>query len=183
MSEQVVITGVAGFIGSNLAKRLIDDGYRVRGVDNLAYGLVENIPPGVDFIKKDIRDKDLMKTFKGADYIFHLAAKNCISDCQQDPVETAEINVFGTVNVFEAAKGAGVRKLIYAESSALYEGSKVLPTRKAKSSRKASTPSARRRECTSRTHTADSPPSISSPFATSAFTVRFRTIDEPYRRS
>ncbi len=128
MNELVLVTGVAGFIGSNLAKRLLAEGYRVRGIDNLAYGLRENIPAGVDFIQADIRDRDIESAFRGAEFVFHLAAKNCISDCQQDPVETSEINVFGTVNVFEAARRAGVKKLIYAESSALYEGSKLLPT-------------------------------------------------------
>jgi UDP-glucose 4-epimerase len=66
--------------------------------------------------------------FKGVDTVFHLAAKNCISDCQTDPVETAQINVSGTVNVFEAARRAGVRKIVYAESSAIYEGSSIYPT-------------------------------------------------------
>ena len=66
--------------------------------------------------------------FEGVDAVFHLAAKNCISDCQADPIETADINVTGTINVFEAARRAGVRKIIYAESSALYEGSGSFPT-------------------------------------------------------
>ena len=57
-----------------------------------------------------------------------MAAKNCISDCQLDPVETADINITGTVNVFEACKKGGVKKVIFAESSALYEGSTVFPT-------------------------------------------------------
>jgi UDP-glucose 4-epimerase len=125
---KILITGVAGFIGSNLAGRLLSEGYDVLGIDNLSYGLRENIPEGVAFHYVDIRSKDIYPLFKGVDTVFHLAAKNCITDCQNDPVETAEINVFGTVNVFEAAKRAGVKKVIYAESSALYEGSRVFPT-------------------------------------------------------
>lgn len=125
---KVLITGVAGFIGSNLASRLIKEGHEVIGLDNLAYGLRENIPDGVHFHYLDIRDQSIYRAFEGADAVFHLAAKNCIADCQEDPVETADINVRGTVNVFEAAKRAGVKKIIYAESSALYEGSKVFPT-------------------------------------------------------
>ena len=125
----VVITGVAGFIGSNLAERLISDkNYEVIGIDNLSYGLMEQIPNGVAFHKLDIRDKSIYPIFKGVDYVFHFAAKNCISDCQLNPVETADINVHGTVNVFEAARQNSVKKVIYAESSALYEGSKLLPT-------------------------------------------------------
>jgi len=126
--KKILITGVAGFIGSNLALRLLDEGYEVLGIDNLAYGLRENVPEGVDFYHLDIRDKDMCPLFRGVDTVFHLAAKNCIADCQADPVETAQINVFGTVNVFEAARKAGVRKMVYAESSALYEGSNLFPT-------------------------------------------------------
>jgi UDP-glucose 4-epimerase len=125
---KILITGVAGFIGSNLASRLLAEGYEVLGMDNLAYGLRENAPEDVEFYHLDIRDKDMYPLFKGVDTVFHLAAKNCISDCQTDPVETAQINVSGTVNVFEAARRAGVRKIVYAESSAIYEGSSIYPT-------------------------------------------------------
>lgn len=124
----ILITGVAGFIGSNLASRLLQEGHKIVGLDNLSYGLIENVPSGIDFHKNDIREKRIYKLFKDVDVVFHLAAKNCISDCQNDPVETADINVRGTVNVFESAAKARVPKVIYAESSALYEGSKNYPT-------------------------------------------------------
>jgi len=124
----VLITGVAGFIGANLAERLLREGHRVAGIDNLAYGLRSNVPEGVDFHELDIRGKEMYPAFQGMDTVFHFAAKNCIADCQADPVETADINVRGSVNVFEAARKAGVKKVIYAESSALYEGSQVFPT-------------------------------------------------------
>lgn len=124
----VVVTGVAGFIGSNLADRLLREGYRVVGIDNLAYGVREQVPEGVEFHQRDIRDPQIAPLLQGAAAVFHLAAKNCISDCQADPVETAAINVLGSVNVFEACRRGGVGKVIYAESSALYEGSRVLPT-------------------------------------------------------
>jgi nucleoside-diphosphate-sugar epimerase len=126
--KRILVTGVAGFIGSNLAERLLSEGYEILGIDNLAYGLKENVPEGVEFHCVDIRSKDIFLLFNGADTVFHLAAKNCIADCQNDPVETTEINVLGTVNVFEAAKRASVRKVVYAESSALYEGSSLFPT-------------------------------------------------------
>lgn len=125
---KILITGVAGFIGSNLGARLLKEGHEVVGIDNLAYGLRENIPVGVEFNRIDVRDRAIYALFSGMDAVFHLAAKNCIADCQHDPVETADINVRGTVNVFEAARLAGVRKVIYAESSALYEGAKTYPT-------------------------------------------------------
>ncbi len=125
---RIVITGIAGFIGANLARKFVEAGMGVLGIDNLSYGLKENVPSGAEFQEKDIRDSGLEELFRGADVVFHLAAKNCISDCQSDPVETASINVAGTVNVFEAARQAGVRKVVYAESSALYEGSSLFPT-------------------------------------------------------
>lgn len=125
----VLITGVAGFIGSNLADRLVNDkNYHVIGIDNLAYGVKEQIPKGVEFHKLDIRSKDIYEVFKGVDYVYHFAAKNSIVDCQNDPLETSDINITGTINVFEASRRANVKKVIYAESSALYEGSDVIPT-------------------------------------------------------
>ena len=126
---RVLITGVAGFIGSNLAERLLADGnYDVIGIDNLSYGKIEQIPTGVKFYQEDIRDKSINPIFQNIDFVFHLAAKNSIIDCQKDPVETVDINVKGTVNVFEASKIHKVKKVIYAESSAMYEGSDSLPT-------------------------------------------------------
>ena len=76
----------------------------------------------------DIRSHDIYKLFKDIDVVYHLAAKNCISDCQLDPVETADINITGTINVFEACKKADVKKIIFAESSAVYEGTNIFPT-------------------------------------------------------
>ena len=126
--KTIIVTGVAGFIGSNLAERLLVDGHRVIGVDDLSYGLLVQVPNGVEFHQLDIRTREIHPLFRRADAVFHLAAKNCISDCQQDPLETASINVVGSVNVFEACRQARVRRVIYAESSALYEASSTLPT-------------------------------------------------------
>jgi nucleoside-diphosphate-sugar epimerase len=125
---RLAITGVAGFIGSNLAERLLGVGHQVVGIDNLAYAPREQIPAGVDFRHADIRESGLTGHLSGCHAVFHLAAKNCIVDCQHDPVETAGINVTGTVNVFDAAVRAGISRVIYADSSAVYEGSTVLPT-------------------------------------------------------
>jgi len=124
----VLITGVAGFIGSNLADRLLSEGFRVIGIDNLSYGVIEQVPAKVEFHPLDIRSPEIYPLFKQVDAVYHLAAKNCIADCQSDPLETSDINVTGTVNVFEASRRGGVGKVIYAESSALYEGSEVMPT-------------------------------------------------------
>lgn len=123
-----LITGVAGFVGSNLAERLVADGHRVVGLDNLSYGLIEQVPERVEFHARDIRDPASYDLYTGVDVVFHLAAKNCIADCQNDPVDTYDINVHGTAHVFEASRRARVRKVVYAESSALYEGIDRLPS-------------------------------------------------------
>tara|TARA_B100001245_G_C22887023_1_gene426863 strand:+ start:1839 stop:2768 length:930 start_codon:yes stop_codon:yes gene_type:complete len=127
--KKVLITGVAGFIGSNLAEFLLKRDCEVIGIDNLSYGVLEQIPAGVKFYKEDIRDKKISDLFNGVDYVFHLAAKNSIIDCENNPSETLDINVNGTTNIFNASKKQNVRKVIYAESSAVYEGSQNLPSK------------------------------------------------------
>jgi UDP-glucose 4-epimerase len=126
--RRILVTGVAGFIGSNLAARLLAEGHAVIGIDDLSQGVVEQVPGGVDFHRLDVRDPAILPLFRGIDAVFHLAAKNCIPDCQMEPVAAASINVVGTVSVFEAARQAGVRRVVHAESSALYEGSAALPS-------------------------------------------------------
>ena len=123
-----LVTGVAGFIGSNLADRLVREGYPVVGVDDLSAGIIEQVPSEVEFHKIDIRSQEIFSLMKGVEIVFHLAAKNCVSDCQLRPYETADVNILGSINVFEAARSAGVKRVIYAESSAIYEGTKTLPT-------------------------------------------------------
>ena len=125
---KILITGVAGFIGSNLAEYLLRDGHEIIGIDNLSYGLIEQVPSKVNFHQIDILNKSIYSLFDGVDIVFHLAAKNCIADCQLDPFETTAINVSGSVNVFESAKKSNVKKVIYAESSALYEGTTSFPS-------------------------------------------------------
>ena len=125
---KILITGVAGFIGSNLADLLIKNNFEVIGIDNLSYGVLEQVPKKVVFHKEDIRNNDIHNLFSDVDYVFHLAAKNSIIDCENNPDETFEINVNGTINVFNAAIKNNVKKVIYAESSAVYEGSKNLPS-------------------------------------------------------
>jgi UDP-glucose 4-epimerase len=126
--RRVLVTGVAGFIGSNLAARLLSEGHEVVGLDDLSQGVIEQVPDGVEFHRCDVRSDAILPLFRGVDAVFHLAAKNCISDCQLEPVAAASINVVGTVNVFESARRAGVARVIHAESSALYEGVAELPS-------------------------------------------------------
>jgi len=124
----ILITGVAGFVGSNLADRLVSEGYRVVGVDDLSAGVLEQVPHEVAFTREDIRSPRLFSLMRNIDVVFHLAAKNCVSDCQNHPYETADVNILGTLNVFEAARAAGVQRIVYAESSAIYEGTSQFPT-------------------------------------------------------
>jgi len=129
MHKHIVVTGVAGFVGSNLAKRLLDAGHRVRGIDNLSAGTLENVDSRVDFHEADIRDPHIEGLFEGADAVFHLAAKNCLSECLKDPLAAASINVVGTLNVLEASRKARVGKVIYADTSAEYEGISEFPSK------------------------------------------------------
>ncbi len=128
MGKCIVITGAAGFVGSNLAKRLLDRGYSVRGLDNLSAGTVENVDGRAQFYQADIRTPEVYPLFQGADAVFHLAAKTCLPECANNPLEAASINVLGTVNILEAARRANVRKFIYADTSAEYEGINDFPT-------------------------------------------------------
>ena len=129
MNGNILITGVAGFIGSNLADSLIKNNFKVIGIDDLSYGVYEQIPKGVNFHKADIRDKNIDDLFHDVQYVFHLAAKNSIIDCENNPSETSDINVNGTINIFDAAVKHKINKVIYAESSAVYEGSSNLPSK------------------------------------------------------
>jgi UDP-glucose 4-epimerase len=126
---RVLITGVAGFIGSHLATRLLDEGDEVIGLDDLSAGIKDNVDPRVVFYADDIRSRRIYPLFAGVDRVVHLAAKNCLADCLQDPVQTAEVNVAGTANVLEAARRAGVGKVVYADTSAEYEGVPEVPSR------------------------------------------------------
>ena len=125
----LLVTGCAGFIGSNLCQALLDRGYPVRGIDNLMAGTRANVPAGVDFHERDIRDPGIGPLFQGVDVVFHLAARNCLSDCMQHPADTADINVKGTVQVLEACRTAKVAKLVYSDTSAEYEGIDQFPSR------------------------------------------------------
>ena len=129
MRQRIVVTGVAGFVGSNLTKRLLDRGYPVIGIDNLSAGTAENVDRRVEFHQTDIRAPEIYPLFEGADAVFHLAAKTCLPECVNNPLEAASMNVMGTLNVLEAARRAKVRKFIYADTSAEYEGIYEFPTR------------------------------------------------------
>lgn len=132
MSKRVMVTGVAGFVGSNLGKHLLDRGYSVIGIDDLSAGTLENVDARVEFHKMDIRDAMVYRLAERADAIFHLAAKASLTDCLAHPLEAASVNTLGTLNMLEAARQANVPKFVYADTSAEYEGLTEFPTKEDK---------------------------------------------------
>jgi len=130
-----VVTGGAGFIGSHLARALLEQGRRVRIVDDLSTGQKARIDDLLvergdrcEFREQDIRDLDaLADTFAGAEVVYHQAALPSVPRSVADPISSNAANVDGTLNVFVAARDAGVRKVVYASSSSVYGDSKELP--------------------------------------------------------
>lgn len=120
---KILITGGAGFIGSNLAKRLVNDGHEVVVLDSLLRGnkLDKDTFAKVNFIKGDVRDLDLMiSASKNCDLIFHFAAVLGVDIVADNPVETMDVEVIGTRNMIEAANINNVKKIMYASTSGIY---------------------------------------------------------------
>lgn len=125
--DQVVVTGGAGFIGSNLAETLAED-HDVVILDDLSSGFMKNIPPSTELIKGSITDLGLLKEiFLGAKYVFHLAAVASVQRSIEDPIATNMINTDGILNVLVAARDCGVDKVIFASSSSVYGDAPILP--------------------------------------------------------
>lgn len=123
-----LITGGAGFIGSNLCDELLKRGKRVRVIDNLSTGKIENLDrviKEIEFIQGDLRNiDDLRKSVKGVDTVFHIGAIPSVTRSVKDPITSNEANVDGTLNLLVASKEAGVRRLVYSGSSSAY-GDKI----------------------------------------------------------
>lgn len=123
-----LVTGGAGFIGSNLADTLINQGDKVVIIDNLSTGKKENINSQAEFINADIRNLGEIKPyFNGIDGVFHVAALPRVQLSVEKPIETNDANVNGTLNVLVAAKDARVKRIVYSASSSAYGNSDVLP--------------------------------------------------------
>ena len=126
-----LITGIAGFIGSSLARELVQRGERVRGVDNFSTGKRENLAQilgQIEFHEADLLDLDAMKSAcAGVDYVLHQAAIPSVPKSVLDPIGSHRANVDGTLNVLVAARDARVKRLIYAASSSVYGDTPTLP--------------------------------------------------------
>lgn len=133
--KRVVVTGGAGFIGSHLTEELVERGFEVIVVDNLATGKIENInhlfnKDNFKFIKGSITDLNLLReVFQGVHCVFHQAALSSVPRSLNNPTATNEVNINGTLNVLIVAKDCGVPKVVYASSSSVYGDTQELPIR------------------------------------------------------
>ncbi|HMF56806.1 MAG TPA: SDR family NAD(P)-dependent oxidoreductase [Pyrinomonadaceae bacterium] len=128
--NRALVTGGAGFIGSNITRALVEEGREVVVLDNLSSGYERNLEElrGVEFVRGDVRDEELVrKIMDGVDVVFHLAASVGNTRSIEQPVDDSEINVIGTLRILEAARQAGVRKIVYSSSAAIFGELKHLP--------------------------------------------------------
>lgn len=126
-----LVTGGAGFIGSNIVEELLKRGYTVRVLDNFSTGKRENLKQfnkDIELIEGDIRSYHIVQqAVKGIDVILHQAALPSVPRSIKDPITSNEVNVVGTLNILEAAKDAGVKRVVYASSSSVYGDNPELP--------------------------------------------------------
>lgn len=133
IKEKILITGGAGFIGSNLCEYFLTKGYQVRVLDNFATGHQHNIAqhatnPGFELIEGDIRNLEAcQKAAEGVDYILHQAALGSVPRSINDPITSNDVNVSGFLNMLVAARDAKVKRFVYAASSSTYGDSEALP--------------------------------------------------------
>lgn len=131
--SKFLVTGSAGFIGSNLVEAILKLGYQVRGLDNLSTGKKENFLEfknniNFEFVEGDIRDFDTcMKACNGVDFVLHQAAWGSVPRSIEMPLLYEEINIKGTLNMMEAARQNNVKKFVYASSSSVYGDEPKLP--------------------------------------------------------
>lgn len=127
-----LVTGGAGFIGSNIVIELVKQGFEVKVIDNLATGNIKNLDSvknEIEFIKGDICDLDLKKSFEGVDFILHQAAIPSVQRSIENPFASLKANAEGTLKVLIAACDYGVKKVVYASSSSVYGDIEELPKR------------------------------------------------------
>jgi UDP-glucose 4-epimerase len=126
---RALVTGGAGFIGSNLADELIAQGHEVRIIDNLSTGFAENLPAGAQFFEGDLCDEELVAmAIEGCDVVFHQGARGSVPRSMETPLTTDDWNTHGTLTVLEAARRHGVGRVVAASSSSVYGGAAPRPT-------------------------------------------------------
>lgn len=127
---KALVTGGAGFVGSNIVEHLLRENHEVVVLDNLLSGYRENLFADVPFIEGDIRDESaLLKAAQGVEVIFHLAASVGNKRGIDHPIDDSEINVIGTLKVLEAARKVGARKVVFSSSAGVFGELKTLPIR------------------------------------------------------
>jgi len=130
-ARTALVTGGAGFIGGHLVERLVADGWRVRVLDDFSTGRDVNlagVAREIELLRGDIRDTDLLPhALRGVEVVFHQAAMASVPRSVAEPIRTNSVNVDGTLGVLEAARHAGVRRVVYAASSSAYGDTPVLP--------------------------------------------------------
>ena len=125
---KVLVTGGSGFIGSNIVNRLLKLGHEPVVLDDLSSGFAENLVPGVPFHEADVRDAAAVAAaLQGCDVALHLAASVGNARSIDDPVKDAQINVLGTINVLEAARRQGLRRIVFSSSAGIFGELKTLP--------------------------------------------------------
>ncbi len=124
-----LVTGGAGFIGTNLVKQLLQDGHMVRVLDNYSGGKFENrIQAGAEYIEGDIRSRDrVVQAMQGIDGVFHTAALPRVLYSVERPQETHDVNVNGTLNILLSARDTGVKRVVFSSSSSAYGDQDVYP--------------------------------------------------------
>ncbi len=126
---RVLVTGGAGFIGSNLVDAFLSRGSEVRVLDDLSTGFAENLPERAEFVEGDVADPvAVAKAVAGVDLVIHLAAHRAVLRSVEDPLATDTANTHGTLTVLKLAVDAGVRRLVYASSSSVYGVDPPMPT-------------------------------------------------------
>jgi nucleoside-diphosphate-sugar epimerase len=131
VADRYLVTGGAGFIGSNIVEELVRQGERVRILDNFSTGKRKNVAPfleDIELIEGDLRRLDMVRqATEGVDYILHQGALPSVQKSIDNPLDTDESNVRGTLNLLVAARDAGVKRVVYASSSAVYGDAPTLP--------------------------------------------------------
>jgi len=126
---KIAVTGGAGFIGSHVVEKLLAQGIQVTIIDDLSSGLLENIPANTDFVQMDIRSPELQLLFakENFDGVAHLAAQTMVPKSLLDPGFDSDVNIQGTINVLEACRKAGTKRIVFSSSAAVYGDTDVLP--------------------------------------------------------